>query len=473
MFVRFAALLALTACAPGSFDVSAEDTDPEADAEEASRLAVGVDITKVALLQGIEVVLMRNGEAPKKARSPIVRGRDALLRIHVEPHSDWVERKIEAVVTVSNNKGTEVLRKVKNIKKASTQGALNSTINLEIPGDLLLKSTSFEVELQELEEPRPSGAVGRVTWHSDDTGGLDVQRSDHLDLVIVPIRYDYDGSGRLPDTSPRQIQAIEDLMYGMFPATDVKVTVSAPLPWNRRIDAFNGWEDLLIHLNNQRALAEVRPNTYFYGMFRPTDSINHFCSSGCILGLSLLGGTSPFFRASIGVGFPGPISVETVPHEIGHAHGREHAPCGLYGQPSDRAFPNNNADIGVWGYDLVEGKLFEPSRTKDVMSYCSPIWVSDYTWVGLLDRIQAVASRDRSATTHWRAVQVRADGELVPMEHTVQASPFDGEPRQIELLDGGGRSLGVSTGYFVPFSHLEGGLLLVPDRPGLYTVDLL
>ena len=38
-----------------------------------------------------------------------------------------------------------------------------------------------------------------------------------LRVLLVPLRYDADGSGRLPDTSPAQLQAFHDALLAMFP----------------------------------------------------------------------------------------------------------------------------------------------------------------------------------------------------------------------------------------------------------------
>ncbi len=54
---------------------------------------------------------------------------------------------------------------------------------------------------------------------------------------------------------------------------------------------------------------------------------------------------------------------------------REHAPCGLYGQPSDRGYPYDDAELGHPGYDILEGELISATESVDMMSYCEPIWI--------------------------------------------------------------------------------------------------
>ena len=45
----------------------------------------------------------------------------------------------------------------------------------------------------------------------------------------------------------------------------------------------------------------------------------------------------------------------------------------------DPDYPYPDGSIGVWGYDLLDGRLVDPS-TADLMSYCDPAWISDYSF---------------------------------------------------------------------------------------------
>jgi len=54
-----------------------------------------------------------------------------------------------------------------------------------------------------------------------------------------------------------------------------------------------------------------------------------------------------------------------------------HAACGNAPTP-DPNYPYGKGSIGVWGYDIAEGRLLDPDLYTDVMSYCHPRWISDY-----------------------------------------------------------------------------------------------
>ena len=72
----------------------------------------------------------------------------------------------------------------------------------------------------------------------------------------------------------------------------------------------------------------------------------------------------------------------TIAHELGHNLSLEHAPCGGAGGV-DPSFPTPNAAIGVWGYDFAGGRLIS-AGTRDLMSYCSPQWISDFSFTRAL-----------------------------------------------------------------------------------------
>jgi hypothetical protein len=70
-------------------------------------------------------------------------------------------------------------------------------------------------------------------------------------------------------------------------------------------------------------------------------------------------------------------------HEWGHNWHRLHAPCNDP-ESLDGAYPYPNGEIGVIGYDVVNESL-KPADSHDLMGYCSNEWISDYTYVGVMN----------------------------------------------------------------------------------------
>src|SRR5262249_16965617 len=99
--------------------------------------------------------------------------------------------------------------------------------------------------------------------------------------------------------------------------------------------------------------------------------------------------------------------------EVGHGFGRAHAPCGNPGGP-DPNYPTYNsypsASIGEFGVNTSNMQIFNPASTYDFMSYCGPVWVSPYTYVGLKN---SIVSGQGGAPAH----ADRAGSRLVPGEN--------------------------------------------------------
>lgn len=91
-------------------------------------------------------------------------------------------------------------------------------------------------------------------------------------------------------------------------------------------------------------------------------------------------------------------NADVIAHEFGHNLSLHHTPCGnpLGLEP---AFPYVNGSTGGWGYDFAAKRLVSPDEYVDLMSYCSPYWISDFSFdkalryrlnaAGLLQRPQA------------------------------------------------------------------------------------
>ncbi len=79
----------------------------------------------------------------------------------------------------------------------------------------------------------------------------------------------------------------------------------------------------------------------------------------------------------------------TAAQEIGHAFGRDHAPCGNPGDP-DPNYPVYGTlpmgSIGEYGIDAA-GDVKDPVTDTDFMGYCGNTWVSPYTYLGLMNEI--------------------------------------------------------------------------------------
>jgi len=298
------------------------------------------------------------------------------------------------------------------------------------------------------------------------------KQAQKLEVVLVPVRYNADGSGRLPDVSSAQVEIYRSHFEAIFPATDLRVTVRAAVDWNTTIEAYGtGWGELLNGIQNLRYQDRAEDHVYYYGLFSPENSSYDFCGRGCVAGLSSLVQDYRWAdaRASIGLGYGGADAADTMVHEVGHAHGREHAPCGLGGQSSDSRYPNGNANLDVHGFDMRSTNLMSPSSYKDMMSYCEPLWISAYTYNALYERMQnisymsrIISAEDVQEEAQWSTLLLLPEGGVqwgYPVGSNVAP---DVETRSIALFDADENLVGKAEGYFMPFSHIDGGTLVFP-----------
>jgi hypothetical protein len=431
--------------------------------------ATGLDIDKIAIYQGVEIVLWENGQVKTSEYAPVIARRPGVIRTFVDRHDDFEDRDIKGVLTLTDGENVTYIEGTAFIDEDSKQNKLGSTVNFYLDESHVLVNSEIAVELIEVDSTTYGGSVGDVVVPEEGTAALNAKSSDTVEVVLIPVKYNADGSGRMPDTKPKQRERYANLLQGMYPTKEFVVSVGDTLNWNKTISAEgNGWSSLLNTIINMRSSANVDPQTYYYGVFEPEESFYSFCSWGCILGLSTLGGPNDVWsRASIGLGYTGDTSAETMVHEVGHAHGREHAPCGLGGQSSDNRYPYKDAELGVWGYDIINNELIKASSHYDMMSYCSPIWISDYSFGELYDRVKAIKSqrsvRAADAERSFRSIRVEPNGETIIGDMLTVFGEPEGALRMVDWLDADGALVKQAQGYFYPYSHLDGGIVLVEE----------
>lgn len=196
-----------------------------------------------------------------------------------------------------------------------------------------------------------------------------------LNLTIVPINY-VDTVTGITFSEPGQ-DPISQWLLSAFPISDIRVAIHAPYTFTGDLRKGEEWTRLLEELTTVWA-SEVGPGSphIYYGLVPNSTPTGASWFEGGVSGLGWIGQ-----RVSVGLNV-GPETGESAGHEIGHNFGRHHAPCG---NPSnvDPHFPYPNALIGEYGVDTTDETLLDPNLTHDVMSYCGPEWVSDYTYEGL------------------------------------------------------------------------------------------
>lgn len=372
----------------GSFSASWCEYDEGGD----PGLSTAAIIQEVALYQGVRIPIARDTEVLGTRNAPIIADREALLRVFVSPRPGASEEVVLARLTLESNlRGPVVLESSMTLSRVSTETNADSTFNFLIPRDTLQTDTRFSVSLHGAATCSAGAEVTGARVPVTNTASLEVQSTGGgLEVVLVPIRYQADGSSRLPDTSTDQIARYRDRIYALFPTAEVNITVRDSVGWDNELQRNGaGWSNLLQAVMNLRSSDQASPHVYYYGIFAPAASFNAFCNGGCVAGLGAVPpANDTYSRAAIGLGFSGAGSADTAAHELGHTLGRQHAPCGV--QDADSQYPYSGGGIGVWGFNVLSNTLVAPNQNADFMGYCNPAWVSDYTFSAMFRRLESV-----------------------------------------------------------------------------------
>lgn len=422
--VGLAALAPMSGC--GSEGTSTS-SDKDGGAEEVTgTIAEMVSVNQIAVYQGTKAILVDDG-APALANAPVVPGRPGLVRVHARsklPKAKQALMNAELRIKAPNKPDLVLTDGPRSIV-ALDDAILHTTFNFEVAAENIVADATVSVELRAAEGDDTT--VVRYPHEGEPPVTMRVgPLAPTLKVKFVPVKYEADGSGRLPKLDASVIEAYRKSLYKMYPATVVEVTVrEEPLRWPLEVEANgDGWGTLLDAVVETRTDDRAPDDVYYVGVFSPAPTQSEYCrGGGCVLGIapqSLVSDTG--MRVAMILGYATEHSHGTLAQELAHAMGRDHAPCGNPGAV-DPKYPYGRANIGVNGYDILEKKIIDSeSRVFDFMSYCSPVWISDYTWKGLYERMIVVEETKRSpeaigadAPNPQNAWHVGKDGALKKM----------------------------------------------------------
>jgi hypothetical protein len=447
-------------------------------------LVQGLSISEIAIFQGSKVTIAKSGAKAAPPYVPVVAGRPGLLRVYV---SGTVPQPVNAELTLTSSTGTTKFTDAnKVLSGASTDGSLTTTYNFDLPAGAVAKDTTYLVRLID-PAAAPSSSGGPAQYPTSGAPESMGATSDGADvtITIVPVLYDADGTGRRPDTTAAQMKIYTDFLYQTYPVSKLNVVVHADHHYSATITAggSNSWSNVLDDILQLRQSDNVAANNYYYGIFQPVapaangDWQSTYCRSSCILGIAPLT-TDPndtSSRGGVGAGYSGLEMATTMAQEIGHACGIDHAPYPAAGQANapqspDPNYPYSGALIGKWGYGFTDHKLYNPSSSRDFMSYASSnIWVSDYVQGLFFTRFKTVNNafapqRDRL----YRRIAVNGDGSLVVGKASVYHEPPMGIAHSVTFLDARGAPLKTANGAYFGLSNGAGGYVLVEESDVVY-----
>jgi hypothetical protein len=450
-----AALLAF-GCGSSDDGGGAPAPAPSADPAPApTALADQIAVDEIAFYQGVKTLVVKDGEAVAKRNAPVIAGRPALVRVFVKA-TGRARPTIDGELRVTRaGKDDLVLQDHgKHVVPELDNELLEQTLNFEIGADDMTADATFSFKAgPKLDAPEV------ISFPADGSRvALDAKAaSPKLRVKFVPVTYEADaGSSLTPDLA--DLATLKDTLYKMYPVAAVEITVREPFKWSTPVQADGpGWNTLLAGIMQLRRADKADRDVYYVGVFTPKATIDQFCDKGsCILGIAPQADERDVgMRAALVLGYKSRGAGGTLAQELAHAMGRMHAPCGSP-QAVDDDFPYGSGSIGVWGYDLLKKELIDPgNRYRDFMSYCGPVWVSDYTFKGIYERMEIVTAQQKAIDAPAAGGAPGSGSGMMKRSFLVEANGTVTEGPDVEVLPGDARGEPVD----VTYEGSSGGLL--------------
>lgn len=430
-------------------------------------LSEGLGVTEIALYQTVKIDVAKDGMEVVPYNAPLITDRKGLARVFMSQQSKrYKPRFLTATLHIVPQSGPEITLEDGETLAVSAESDMATTFNFQYDEKAISFGTAIWVEVRD-----PKSTDVPIRFPSNGTLPLTVSKNPgRVRARIVPVRYMADNSGRLPDTSQGQIDRIKTELMDMYPTNLVEVDVrDPPVDGVVQVDpGGNGWQPLLQTIVDTRAQDMPPSDMYYVGAFQPRSGFYQYCQQGCIVGLATTADPAvPAERAVLVTGYTGDSTAETVAHELGHTMGRHHAPCGG-AQGVDPLFPYPSGDTGVPGWRASDTTfLFE---VNDVMGYCAPFWISDYTYKALAARITVVNSFGfglQQQTQHdVQRILIAPDGTLA-VGKALRMSEVIGGNDVTVVYEARGAVVAKAHGQRYGYDHLPGGFVLVLDPPNV------
>ena len=293
----------------------------------------------------------------------LVAGEEALLRVFPTAARANSERlpPVRAALYLAGSlaHSADIPGKPGPIPTGVDEGSLARSANAPVPAEIVQPGLEMVIEID------PEGTLDtdlEVARRIPETGRLpvEVRAMPLFDITFIPFLWEAD-----PDSTVIELaNGMENDPAGhpmlrptrtLLPVGDLTVTAHAPV-----VSSSNEASNLIAQVQAIRAIEGG--SGYYMGLLSGE-------SSGAA-GIGYLGRRTAYAITSPSV----------IAHEFGHNMSLQHTPCG---KPAgvDPAYPYADASPGIWGYDFREGgRLVSPTEYKDLMSYCEPYWVSDFSF---------------------------------------------------------------------------------------------
>jgi hypothetical protein len=379
----------LTSLTPGTYTISAQDVvTPGGTPYSASPPTQSIAVVASATATGtvsysppsggslnlqIDGMYLTQSTQTYAGAVPLVRNRDGYLRVFVVANiinAAAPSVRVRFYQDLIYQSEQIIPAPAVGVPTAVDQSSMSNSWNVFVPGTLIRPGLSIVAEVDpgntifennESDNAYPAAATQAMTVRTVPT----------LNVTLVPIYQLANGLvGNVSDPN-----AFLALTRAMHPIDGVNVVVRQALQTSTELqDDGTGWGTVLSELNAVRVESGSQSSRYWYGVAKVP------YTSG-VAGIAYVSKGSAQ-RTAMGWDYL-PSGGEVAAHELGHNWGRDHAPCGGPTQ-LDPQYPHPDGSTGAYGLDVASQILKQPTLS-DVMGYCDPKWIGDYTYTAVLN----------------------------------------------------------------------------------------
>ena len=395
-------LLSAPASATGNVKLSA-----------ASRIAVNAGTVSAFTLGSIDFAQVLNLNASDAALR-LTRGKPAAVRVSVlATQAGQASPAVTLNATAANgsNLGSISMTGPALLPTAKSDYSFNGNFSAVLPSGWILPGVRVRVT-----------AVGNDGVQVSQEAAPTVSSAARIRLVLVPLSTD-DGVAQLPDA-----EVIRAALLRVYPyATEnISITTRAALSVPGSSTADSWWSSTLQTLESKRAQEDS--GAYYYG-FVPKMSVTRAAGLAYINQRS----SGSDFTSAIGLdarfnsiasvdpfGNGWPEWLTTLVHELGHNHSLQHVACGgPAGAATD--YPYANGDLGpqplynssyAGSIGQLSKAVYGVTPMKDVMSYCSGAWFSDYSYARVQQFLEKRSTQVTGSNVLAASVSVAENGYL-------------------------------------------------------------
>ncbi|HET9933855.1 MAG TPA: M66 family metalloprotease [Polyangiaceae bacterium] len=427
--------------------------------------AANVTLSQIAVYQTVKIPIMQSGTevAVASRKTDVVAGKDAMFRLFVTPDTGFTAHAMSGRIVVDNGGTIDTYYSKVNISGASAEGSLTNTFQVTVPKDKITRTTQYYAEIAECGTMTGTGQSAR--FPASGSTAVGARETGTLKIKVIPLS----ANSMVADTSATALNVYKAAFMAMYPITSIDITVGDTLTVSDPKD----WTSMLDAVRSKRQMDQPPADVYYYGFLKPTNTLQQYCGNGCTAGIGYVvpsgsSGQVASQRAALGLAYADTTSAQTMVHEVGHNHGRNHAPCVQGGTINgvDANYPYSNGATGVYGWDNRNSTLLDPNRT-DIMGYCNNKWISDYTYDGILTRVATVNGAPMSVLVPaelihpWRVLLVDSRGSRwgAPIDQAVAPA---GQAELADVLDATGNHITTTTVYRTEIADLDAFSFEVP-----------